>query len=105
MALSGVHVTFGYAVDVLNKQGPALPFNATSSQTMASPGTSTISAPSELGVGPLPLLSLSASAAIFYVVGQNPNINTDPRRYYDPALNAREDIAVNPGDRVAWTTA
>lgn len=106
MALSGVHITFGYAHDAGGyKSGSTLPYNATASETMATPGTSSISAPKAVGIGDLPLLSVSTSAAIFYVVGPAPDINNGPRRYLDPASGAREDIFVDAGDKVAWTTA
>lgn len=110
MALSGVHVTFGYCADsAIYKSSATLPYVAVSHETMASPATSSKSAPAQLassalGKSPV-LMSVSASAAIFYVVGPSPNINTDARRYYDPALNAREDIFVNAGDKIAWTFA
>lgn len=106
MALSGVHVTFGYgiAASPYVQGGAVLPFNAMSSETMASPATSTKSAPSEVGVGGRPMISISASAAIFYVTGAAPDINNGPRRYYDPTFG-REDIFVNAGDKIAWTTA
>lgn len=111
MSLSGAHITFGYCnVGFANGAShAALPFNATSSQTMASAGTTTIQAPSDPGfpVNPqlLLLLSISASAPIFYVTGPNPDINNGARRYYDPTYNAREDILVQAGDKVAWTFA
>lgn len=111
MSLSGVHVTFGYCnVGFANGAAHvALPYGATASQTMASAGTSSISAPADSGfpANPvlLPMMSLTASAAIFYVTGPNPDINNGPRRYYDPTNNPREDILVQAGDKVAWTLA
>lgn len=109
MALSGVHLTFGYAKNgggVHQREiGGTLPYKATSSQTMASPTTSSISAPTSSDASQPVIASLSASTAIFYVVGPAPDITNGPRRYYDPALNAREDIYVDAGDKVAWTTA
>lgn len=103
MALAGVHICFGYAnggpVPQTGPSGTLLPYSAKSSQTMASPATSTISAP----IGQ-PLLSISASAPIFYAVGPNPDATNGPRRYYDPTFG-REDILVNVGDKFAWILA
>jgi hypothetical protein len=107
MALSGVHITFGYS----NSGGSELPYTATSSELMAAATTSTVFAPSppaprsvDRNTTYLPLLSISASAAIFYAVGPNPDSTNGPLRYMDPAFG-REDIFVNPGDKFAWVAA
>jgi hypothetical protein len=108
MALSGVHITFGYS----NSGGSELPYGATASETMAAATTSTVVAPSAPGPALhldrnttyLPLLSISASAAIFYATGPNPDASASPRRYMDPTFG-REDIFVNPGDKFAWVAA
>ena len=50
------------------------------------------------------MLSISGSAAAFYVVGPAPDITNGPRRYFDPQFG-REDIIVNPGDGFAWDWA
>jgi hypothetical protein len=68
---------------------------------MATGGTSTISAG---GTNEQALLSISASAPIFYTVGPRPNINGNAVRYYDPSFG-REDIIVNSGDFFAWEFA
>ncbi len=108
MALSGVHITFGYS----NSGGSELPYVAVSSETISGAGTSTISAPAapvpashvDRNTTYLPLLSISASAAIFYAVGPNPDSTNGPLRYMDPTFG-REDIFVNPGDKFAWVAA
>ena len=104
MALSGVHICFGSsAIGLSTSQAQStLPFKAASSQTMAAGGTSTISAPS--AANGQPLLSISASAAIFYATGPSPDATNGPRRYYDPSFG-REDIFVNSGDFFAWVLA
>jgi hypothetical protein len=51
-----------------------------------------------------PMLSISASAPMFYAVGPTPDANNGPRRYMDPSFG-REDIFVNPGDKFAWVFA
>jgi hypothetical protein len=51
-----------------------------------------------------PLLSISASAPIFYAVGPAPDATIGPRRYMDPTFG-REDIFVDAGDKFAWILA
>lgn len=104
MALAGVHLCIGsYSNGSPQSLAEAvLPVGAASSQTMASAGTSTVSAPA---TPPQSLLSISASAAIFYATGPAPNAAQSPRRYYDPASGQREDIFINAGDFVAWILA
>lgn len=110
MSLSGVHIAFGYCnLGYANGDSHvALPYQVTASQTMAAPGKTTISAPAANSPTELPLLlsmlSISASAAIYYATGSNPDAVNGPRRYYDPGFG-REDILVAAGDLVAWTWA
>jgi hypothetical protein len=96
MALAGVHIAFG---SLRISAGGALLFSADLSQTMASPATS--SANPDTGTS---VLSISASAPIFYAVGPTPDATNGPRRYMDPAFG-REDVFVNPGDKMAWILA
>jgi hypothetical protein len=100
MALSGVHIAFGAAIGFQNGlfNQPSLPYLCTSSETMVSAGISTICAGGDYVQA---LLSISASAPIFYAVGPDPDITGPDVRYYDPALG-REDIIVNSGDFFAW---
>lgn len=111
MALSGVHISFSFINDgtVFQKHGATLPYQPQSSQVMASAGTSTISAPAAPGksVGQTAvLLSIRPSLPIYYTVGKNPDINAGPTRYVDPTtMLGGEDIFVDAGDKVAWTTA
>lgn len=108
MALSGVHICFG-GISQGGSIGPqtTLPSSALKSQTMASPATSTISAPNANGL--VPLLSIWASAPIWYATGQAPDASGNagyPRRYYDPTQQpGNVDIFVNAGDLFAWTFA
>lgn len=109
MAFSGVHITFGLTQDgqVYKNSAMPLPYAALSSQTMTSGTTSSIAAPSGGALGLKPLLSISASAAIFYATGTAPDASGNgayPRRYFDPS-QGREDIFVEPGDKFAWTFA
>lgn len=113
MALSGVHVCFGSSAIGLAAQAQStLPYRARSSQTMAAAAVSTALAP--LIGNAQPLLSVSASAAIYYATGQNvslASLNVDGngvgnRRYYDPTQTpGREDIFVNANDAFVWGLA
>jgi len=109
MALTGVHVEFcvGSDGDDSRLAAPVLRGQLSASQTMASAGTSNIAAPGVAGVmgsGYRTILSISASAPIFFAVGPTPNATTGPRRYMDPA-NGGVDVFVNAGDVVAWILA
>lgn len=103
MALVGVHIAFGSAVGLQNGLfgQSTLPYLCTESETMVSAGTSNVSCPGEFQQG---VLSISASAPIFYSTGPNPNVNGPEVRYMDPAFG-REDIIVNSGDFFAWEFA
>jgi hypothetical protein len=104
MALTGVHVVFGgwRGVD----GGSLLPTGASLSQVMTSSAVSK-SNPSTAAS----LLSISASAAIYFITGPNLSLSmlTDgvtPARYYDPSVGGQpENIIVNGGDQVAWAFA
>jgi hypothetical protein len=104
MAFTGVNITFS-DVDRGMALSPALlPCQVTGSQTMASPGTSSIKA---LGRGICqPLLRIIASAPIFYAVGPSPDPTgaAGARRYMDPSFGP-EDIFVDNGDLFAWIFA
>jgi hypothetical protein len=109
MALAGVHIELGSASGGDDSQlaVPVLRGVISSSQTMATAGTSTIVAPGVAGVpgnGYRPLFSISASAPIFFAVGPTPDATAGARRYMDPA-NGGVDVFVNPGDFIAWILA
>lgn len=101
MALVGVHIAYGSMLPDFNGQVTLL-YTCTISQTMTSPGTSSIFSPGDTGFQSV--LSISASAPIFYSVGANPNSSVSPRRYYDPSFG-REDIFVDAETRFAWVFA
>lgn len=98
MALTGVHLEFG-ASSVGNYGESTLQYALAMTQSMASAGTSNPNPNNSTT-----LLSISASAPIFYAVGPTPDATNGPRRYMDPA-NGRADLFVNPGDKVAWIFA
>ena len=102
MALTGVHITFSNLAEGLVQSPALLPYRATGAQTMATPGTSTVMAVFQGNMQPL--LSISATAPIFYAVGPVPDPINGPRRYYDPSFG-REDIFCDPGDLFGWIFA
>jgi hypothetical protein len=102
MSLVGVHITFSDMAQGLAQSPALLPYRATGSQYMNGPGTSTVVAVSH--GNSQPLLSISASAPIFYAVGPAPDPINGPRRYYDPSFG-REDLFCDPGDTFAWILA
>lgn len=110
MALSGVHITFGYSTGG-NIGGNLLVYKAVSSQTIASAGTSTITAPAAgTSYGDLvlhPTCSISAVVPIFYALGPAPDATSGPRRYYDPtnATAGSIDVYCDPNDKFAWIIA
>lgn len=117
MALSGVHIAWGLASPgAVNQAGQStLPSaNPLDGETMAASAVSASSAPTVPGGSSQPLLSISASAAIYYVTGpgvtvaQLANASTGrvACRYYDPTQSpGREDIFVNSKDFFAWVFA
>jgi hypothetical protein len=100
--INGIHITFSDMSPGISQSPALLPCQANRSQTMSSPGTSTVFALPHGNVQPL--LSISASAPIFYAVGPTPDATNGPRRYMDPAFG-REDIFVDAGDKFAWILA
>jgi hypothetical protein len=115
MALAGVFITWGHAtISLVNQPGQAtlLRSSGVSSEAMASTAVSAISAPGNPG-GAQAVLSIAASAPIFFTVGNNASVPTSPPanvingtavRYYDPASGPL-DIVVNGGDKMAWIFA
>jgi hypothetical protein len=102
LALSGVFITFSDTARGLVQGHALLPYRATGSQLMPSPGTSTVEALAH-GIAQQ-LLSISASAPIEYTVGPDPDLTSGVIRYYDPSLG-REDVFCDPGDKFAWEFA
>jgi hypothetical protein len=102
MALTGVYIAFSDMAQGLPQSPALLPYRETGSQMMTSPGTSTVMALAH-GIEQ-PLLSISASAPIFYAVGPSPDPVNGPSRYMDPQFG-REDIFCDPGDKFAWEFA
>ncbi len=122
MALSGVTIAFGLAT-ADNSGATSLLYGCSVSQLLALPsGVSTIRAPGAINsaaggmrtqTGQI-LLSVSASAAIFYATASSQaaaiaaanDSNIGPRRYFDPdTMGGREDIFVNVGDFFAFVAA
>lgn len=120
MAISGVFITWGFASEGLNSlQGQAtlLAGSGQTSEAMATTAVSATSAPLNASgaaqptlVG-APILSIAASAPIFYTVGPSASPPTSPpttgqasARYYDPSTGPL-DIVCKGGDKMAWILA
>jgi hypothetical protein len=101
MSLTGVVITFSDMAQGLPQSPALLPYRATGSQTMTTPGMSSVTAVAH-GIEK-PLLSISAAVPIIYSVGPAPSLS-GPCRYYDPSFG-REDIFCDPGDYVIWNIA
>ena len=101
MPLAGVEITFSDMAQGVSQSKALLPYRATGSQTMVSPGTSSVMALAH-GIEQ-PLLSISASAPIIYAVGPAPDVTNDGR-CMDPSLG-REDVFCDGGDKFAWEFA
>jgi hypothetical protein len=107
MALAGVFITWGFAAQgIPAQQGQAtlLTKSGQSSESMAASATSATSANGTV-------LSIAASAPIYFVVGPNavpptspPTTGQAPARYYDPSTGPL-DIIVKGGDKMAWVLA
>ncbi|RIY00231.1 hypothetical protein D3218_13175 [Aureimonas flava] len=105
MALSGLHVAFGYAgfAGPLSARAAALARKPVSSQTLASAGTSTIVAPPvEVSSGSA-IVSLRCSQDAWIAVGSAPDATNGPRRFL--AANTDLDLLCSENDRVAWIAA
>jgi hypothetical protein len=113
MALAGVFITWGFAsqgIPAQQGQATLLSESGQFSEAMASSATSTTSAPVNPNV-PGVVLSIAASAPIFFVVGPNavpptapPTTGQPAARYYDPATGPL-DIIVKGADKMAWVLA
>lgn len=107
MALSGLHVTCGFAGEPRGSAS-SIPLlgAAVWSETMANPGTTTMEAPPAPSMPALagrPVFSVRASADAWIAVGPNPDAAAGPRRYL--AANTDFDFFVEPGHKLAWTAA
>ncbi len=108
MALSGTHIACGYYGTPFNKGPTPVPTLLSTlvwSQTMANPGTTTNAAPgAKKDYGPL-IFEVYASADIYVSYGAPSVIDAaSGARVFVPATTVC-DFLVQPGDKLAWTTA
>ena len=101
MALSGMHIVFGWGNASGRRNEPFL-LKPASSETMANAGTSTITAPAT-GSNGLPIAYLRASADCYAAAAAAPNA-TSGTRVFVPA-NVDFVFYVNPSDKIAWILA
>lgn len=104
MAFSGLHVTCGYAGSFTNRNTTlSLLGKVVWSQTFASAGTTTNSAPAASDAAGDPMFQVRASADSFVAIGPTPNASTGARIFV-PA-GERVEFYGQPGDRLAWVAA
>lgn len=109
MALAGLHVACGYVGGYasISAQIPLLG-DVVWSETLASAGTTTRTAPSQLN-GADPSFELRSSADVYVAIGPAPDASKasgadDAARILLPA-NVTRNIFCKPGDKVAWVAA
>lgn len=104
MALSGLHVTAGYAGPLYNRSFVAPIFGKIVwSETMASAGTTALGAPdAREGVG-MPIYRVQASADSWVSIGKTPNASTGARMLV--MAGQVYDFYAEPGDKLAWIAA
>lgn len=103
MAFAGMYVGFGYAGAPSDRANSASLFKPVSSETVASPGTTTITAPGSSGAYGVPMARLRASVDSYAQAAAVPNAANSPR-VFCPAGEWIE-IYVEPGDKVAYIAA
>lgn len=102
MALSGVHVECGYTGARSGIEGKTeIHARCVWSQTMASPGTTTQTAPANSRGEGDPVFRLTASADVYFAVGPSPDATNGPRRILVASQGPLE-IKAEPGDKLAW---
>lgn len=97
MALTGVHVV---CAPVNNANGASLQGTAQWSQTMASAGTTSQSAPN----GGNMMFEVRTSADIWFAIGPTPDATNGPRWLLAASDGPRQLLAF-PGDKLAWIVA
>lgn len=108
MAFAGVHVVFGYAggrgvIEGIRKNSPQSLLRMVSSETLATAGTTTITAPAKDSLQGEPIARVTASADSYIAFAAAPNASTGTRDFL-PAGETR-DYVVFAGDKAAWIAA
>ncbi|MDQ0422273.1 hypothetical protein J2045_003321 [Peteryoungia aggregata LMG 23059] len=103
MALTGVHVACCFAGSERGQERPAETLRKPEwSETMASAGTTTKSAPEAADNGN-PLYHVASSLDIFCAAGKAPDPVNGPRLFVKAGEPA--SFYVSPGDKFAWVAA
>lgn len=110
MALSGLHVAWGYAGgDGYNSAKQAVFIDGQRSETLAAASTTTQGA--QGGGHRRPMARVRVSADSWVAFGKSPDASQvvgstpDTTRFYVPADGDDHDFYVNAGDKVAWVAA
>lgn len=108
MALTGIHIEFGFGGTAGARVGPSsnaiLPLlQVVDSETVTAAGTSTKSVPDGYNASGQPIARVTAAVASFVAFGATPNATTGARVYI--GAGETRDYVVKSGDRVAWIAA
>ena len=105
MALSGMHVVFGYAGSNQGRESGALLLKPMSSETLATASTTTKTAPASSASYGQPMVQIVASVDAWAAAGPAPDasVNTGPR-VFCPAGETVE-FFVDPGDKIDYEVA
>jgi hypothetical protein len=100
MALAGLHAACGYAGSSTNRWATLSAVGKTVwSETLASPGTTTNTAPASSDVAGDPVFNIRSSIDAFVPLGPTPNASTGPRQFV--AANTDYTFYAQPGDKLA----
>jgi len=104
MALSGAHITAGYAGPLYNRSFVAPIFGKISwSETMVSAGTTALGAPDAREGAGMPIFRVQSSADIYVSIGAVPNASSGPRTLVRSGQDY--DLYAEHGDKLAWVAA
>lgn len=104
MALSGMHVACGYAGSSTNRWATLSAIGRTIwSETLASPGTTTNTAPASSDTAGDPIFQVRSTVDSFVSLGPVPNASSGPRQFV--AAATEYTFYAQPGDKLAWVAA
>lgn len=104
MALSGLHVSAGYAGPASQRySGAKILGRQMWSQTLASAGTTTNAAPPTRDAEGEPIFQIASSVDAFVSIGPNPDATNGTRIFV--RANTDWTVYAQPGDKLTWIAA
>lgn len=104
MALSGIHVTCGYAGPLTRRDAAVgILGKRVWSETLSSASTTTNAAPANHDAAGEPMFQVYASTDAFIALGKSPNASTGARVFVPAAT--RVGVYAEQGDKLAWVAA